>query len=66
LKHERITELSGEGWRFADLQRWGDLSPALASRDAEFANFVVGKHEFYPIPRRDIDLNPNLSQNPNY
>ncbi len=66
LKHERITELSGEGWRFADLQRWGDLSPALANRDAEFQNFVVGKHEYYPIPRRDIDLNPNLTQNPGY
>ncbi len=66
LKHERITELSGEGWRFADLQRWGDLSPALQSRDPEFANFIVGKHEWYPIPQRDIDLNPNLTQNPNY
>jgi hypothetical protein len=66
LKHERITELSGEAWRFADLQRWGDLSPTLASRDPEFAGFVVGKHEFYPIPRRDIDLNPNLTQNPGY
>ncbi|MBD0351618.1 MAG: RagB/SusD family nutrient uptake outer membrane protein, partial [Flavisolibacter sp.] len=34
--------------------------------DAEFRNFVVGKHELYPIPRRDIDLNPNLTQNPGY
>jgi hypothetical protein len=66
LKHERITELSGEAWRFADLQRWGDLKPDLQSRDAEFRNFVVGKHEWFPIPRRDLDLNPNLSQNPNY
>ncbi|MBD0286394.1 MAG: RagB/SusD family nutrient uptake outer membrane protein, partial [Flavisolibacter sp.] len=66
LKHERITELSGEGWRFADLARWGDLNPTLQSRDAEFRNFVVGKHELYPIPRRDIDLNPNLTQNPGY
>jgi tetratricopeptide (TPR) repeat protein len=66
LKHERVTELSGEAWRFADLQRWGDLSPTLASRDPEFANFVIGKHEYYPIPRRDIDLNPNLKQNPGY
>ena len=66
LKHERITELSGEGWRFADLQRWGDLSPALQSRDPEFSNFIVGKHEFYPIPQRDIDLNSNLTQNPKY
>lgn len=66
LKHERIVELSGEGWRFADLARWGDLSPALASRDPEFVNFVVGKHELYPIPQSDIDLNPNLTQNPKY
>jgi hypothetical protein len=66
LKHERIVELSGEGWRFADLQRWGDLSPALANRDPEFTNFVVGKHEWYPIPQLDIDLNPKLTQNPMY
>jgi hypothetical protein len=66
LKHERITELTGEGWRFADLARWGDLSPALAVRDPEFTNFRVGKHEWYPIPQSDIDLNPNLTQNPGY
>lgn len=66
LKHERIVELSGEGWRFADLQRWGDLNPSLAGRDPEFLNFRVGKHEYYPIPQSDIDLNPNLTQNPGY
>lgn len=66
LKHERITELSGEGWRFADLQRWGDLGPQLASRDPEFTNFVKGRNEWYPIPQSDIDLNPNLTQNPGY
>lgn len=66
LKHERITELSGEGHRWEDLVRWGDLSPALASRDAAFTNFVVGKHEFLPIPQFELDINPNLTQNPNY
>jgi hypothetical protein len=66
LKHERITELSGEGHRWEDLERWGDLSPQLASRDAGFANFVVGKHELLPIPQQDLDINPNLRQNPNY
>jgi len=66
LKHERLTELAGEGWRWADLLRWGDLSPALASRDADFSGFIVGKHEYYPIPQSDIDLNPNLKQNPKY
>ncbi len=70
IKHERIVELSGEGWRWADLLRWGDLSaanlPVLKARDPEFTNFTVGKNEYYPIPQGDIDLNPNLKQNPNF
>lgn len=66
IKHERITELTGEGHRWNDLARWGDLSPALASRDAGFKNFVPGKSEFFPIPQREIDVNPNLKQNPGY
>ncbi|MDT3403586.1 RagB/SusD family nutrient uptake outer membrane protein [Mucilaginibacter terrae] len=66
LKHERVTELAGEGWRWADLLRWGDLGPALATRDADFTGFIVGKHEYYPIPQSDIDLNSNLTQNPRY
>jgi len=66
LKHERITELTGEGHRWEDLARWGDLGPGLASRDAGFKNFVVGKNEFFPIPQREIDVNPKLKQNPGY
>lgn len=63
LKHERITELSGEGHRWEDLARWGDLGPQLASHDAGFTNFVKGKNEFLPIPQQDLDINPNLKQN---
>jgi starch-binding outer membrane protein, SusD/RagB family len=66
LKHERITELSGEGHRWEDLVRWNDLTPALASRDKAFTNFVVGKNELLPIPLFDLDINPNLKQNPGY
>jgi tetratricopeptide (TPR) repeat protein len=66
IKHERITELSGEGHRWEDLSRWGDLGPELADRDPAFNNFVVGKHELLPIPLFDLDINPNLDQNPNY
>ncbi|MBO0931450.1 RagB/SusD family nutrient uptake outer membrane protein [Fibrella aquatilis] len=66
LKHERVTELSGEGHRWNDLARWGDLGPALADRDPGFKNFVKGKHELLPIPQLDRDLNPNLAQNPQY
>lgn len=66
LKHERITELSGEGHRWDDLDRWGELGPQLASRDAGFANFKKGRDELLPIPQQDIDADPNLKQNPGY
>jgi hypothetical protein len=66
LKHERITELSGEGHRWNDLARWGDLGPQLATRDAAFSTFVKGKSELLPIPQTDRDLNPSLTQNPGY
>ncbi len=66
LKHERVTELSGEGHRWNDLARWGDLDPKLAPRDPAFSTFEKGKSELLPIPQLDRDLNPNLIQNKNY
>lgn len=66
LKHERLLELAGEGHRWNDLARWGDLGPGLAKNDPAFNNFEVGKHEFLPLPQLDIDANPNLDQNPNW
>jgi hypothetical protein len=66
LKHERITELTGEGHRWEDLTRWGDLGTNLATRDPGFANFKTGRDELYPIPQFDLDANPNLKQNPGY
>jgi len=66
LKHERMTELAGEGHRWEDLVRWQELSPALAARDKAFSNFVIGKHELLPIPQFELDINPNLKQNPKY
>ena len=66
IKHERITELTGEGHRWNDLARWGDLGPALASRDPGFANFVMPKHLLLPIPQRERDINPLIEQNPGW
>lgn len=67
IKHERVTELSGEGWRWHDLVRWGELAtsaPAnVVARDPSFANFQAPRDIFLPIPQRDIDINPNLEQN---
>lgn len=66
LKHERLLELCGEGHRWEDLQRWGDLGKELASHDPAFANFVKGRDEFLPIPQFELDVNPNLAQNNGY
>ena len=66
IKHERLLELTGEGHRWNDLLRWGDLGAELAERDPAFANFEEGKHELLPIPQRDLDINPNLVQNPRW
>ncbi|WP_373496643.1 RagB/SusD family nutrient uptake outer membrane protein [Aquiflexum sp.] len=38
----------------------------MAQRDPGFNNFQVGRHEFLPIPQRDLDINKSLSQNPGW
>lgn len=30
------------------------------------AGFVAGKHELLPIPQEEMNINPNMEQNPNY
>lgn len=71
LMHERITELTGESVRWNDLARWGYFDDAtklneLKSRDSEFNNFEIGKSKYMPIPQSELDINPNLVQNPKY
>ena len=69
IKIERALELSLECVRWIDLKRWGFDATELAkisARDADYDNFVIGKHERLPIPQREVDNNPNLNQNPNY
>lgn len=71
LMHERVTELTGEDVRWLDLARWGYFDDAaklaeLRTRDPEFNNFQLGKHKFLPIPQSEIDINPNLQQNPGW
>ncbi len=58
---ERRAELAMEEDRFPDLVRTGQAASALASR-----GFVSGRHELYPIPSAQMQLNPNLTQNNGY
>lgn len=71
LQMERALELSTEGHRWADIKRWGLLDSnegleELRSRDADFNNFVIGRHACLPIPSSEVQNNPNITQNPMY
>ncbi|TVT38364.1 RagB/SusD family nutrient uptake outer membrane protein [Hymenobacter setariae] len=67
LMHERVTELTGEGTRWFDLQRWGYFDTqagisSLAAHDADYSNFTLNKSRLLPIPQTDVDL-ARLTQN---
>ena len=59
IRHERLVELGFEMHRFFDLVRWGIAADVIDG-------FIAGKNEVFPIPQTELDLNPNLIQNPNY
>lgn len=63
---ERRREFVSEGKRFYDLVRYGiaaDVLNASPTADGFDREFVVGKHEFHPLPEREVTLsNGILSQ----
>ncbi len=59
IRHERQVELGFELHRFFDLVRWGIAADVLPG-------FQAGKHEVFPLPQTEIDLNPKLVQNAGY
>jgi hypothetical protein len=79
LQQERAWELSGEGMRRADLIRWGILANKITETNTAvklirsnysyvaFTNFVSNKHELYPFPQNETDVNKSITrQNPGY
>lgn len=72
IRHERRVELCFEGERWFDLIRWNIMVEVMQAHKANYvpANGTIGNIvptlSLYPIPRREITLNPNLTQNPGY
>ncbi|MBI9066692.1 MAG: RagB/SusD family nutrient uptake outer membrane protein [Salinivirgaceae bacterium] len=58
---ERRAELAMEEDRYFDLIRTGQAATVLQSK-----GFISGKHELYPIPSAQMQLNTNLIQNSGY
>lgn len=66
ILRERLLEFGLEGQRWNDLKRQNLLTKSLVPNDSEFNFFTVGKSERLPIPQSEIDLNPNVKQNPGW
>lgn len=71
IRHERQVEFPWEGTRYFDLLRWGiaqDVIPqtTLFGESRDDRVFDPTKHNLWPIPQKEIDINPNLTQNPGY
>lgn len=63
LRVERRREFVYEGKRWFDLKRWG----VLVERIRETKNpDLPQERTLFPIPQRELDTNPELSQNPGY
>lgn len=59
IRYERQVDLGFELHRFFDLVRWSIAADVLLG-------FQAGKHEVFPLPQTEIDLNPALVQNGGY
>jgi len=65
---ERAIELTGEGHRRDDLIRFGvfeeKVNAHIAAQGYAAPVTVVADHQLFPIPRTELDLNPNMKPNP--
>ena len=60
--NERSREVFYEGWRRSDLIRFGEFNKARGLRPSDSAP----DRKLWPIPKQQLNANPNLSQNPGY
>ena len=64
LMHEREIELGLEGSLMLDVMRWSttDYGDKFIDPRTVKSQFIVGKHEYFPIPQSEVDIMVNLVQ----
>ncbi len=78
IKNEKRLELCMESVRYQDLVRWGDAKETLGKQGAQIPSFTANgiqwnykndtygyqeRNKLLPIPLKETELNPNISQN---
>ncbi|MCR5890913.1 RagB/SusD family nutrient uptake outer membrane protein [Hymenobacter sp. J193] len=82
VRRERRTELAMEGLRIFDIRRWRTAETVLTGYvhgikagssgvdngylRVDQRTFDPSRHYLWPVPQRERDINPNLSQNPGW
>lgn len=66
IRRERRIELAFEGHRWFDMVRWDEGQYALSFLHSIGKSNAAEKHLLFPIPQKERDANPNLTQNPGY
>jgi starch-binding outer membrane protein, SusD/RagB family len=82
VRNERAVELATEGLRLADIRRWGVAEEVMPGQpagmdiwdDGEIVtvfgtwqrSFTAPRDYLWPVPIGELDLNPNMTQNPGY
>jgi hypothetical protein len=81
VRLERRVELAGEGLRLFDIRRWKIAEQVMPGPTfgidyvdngvvkkfpGEQRRFVASRDYLWPIPLKELDLNPALTQNPGY
>lgn len=68
IRHERRVEFGLEGLRYLDLKRWRTAEtviPTIVDPGGVQRRFST-HHYLWPFPQSEMDINPNLEQNPGY
>ncbi len=66
IRDERLLELHAEAHRWFDLKRWNILVERIKAVKPWAAPNVAPRHQYFPIPQEEMDVNPNLEQNEGY
>jgi len=73
IRHERRVEFACEGYYYNDIRRWKTAEQVMNATiyawdhtQIETRKFDPAKDYWWPIPQGELDLDPNLEQNPGY